>query len=77
MLLIHFAEGVEINSYFSCLDMIEALNGKVGEKASYLDYAISVYSEPSSTRMAGRQGNTVPNQPTGPCRPWLRSSAEN
>lgn len=38
MLLIHFAEGVEINSYFSCLDMIEALNGKVGEKASYLDY---------------------------------------
>ena len=38
MLLIHFAEGVEITSYFSCLDMIEALNGKVGEKASYLDY---------------------------------------
>ncbi len=37
-LLIHLAEGVEINSYFSCLDMIEALNGKVGEKASYLDY---------------------------------------
>ena len=38
MLLSHFAEGVEINSYFSCLDMIEALNGKVGDTASYLDY---------------------------------------
>ncbi len=38
ILLVHLAEGVEINSYFSCLDMIEALNGKVGEKASYLDY---------------------------------------
>ncbi|WP_294505308.1 beta-galactosidase [uncultured Victivallis sp.] len=38
MLLVHFSEGVEINSYFSCLDMIEALNGKVGEKASYQDY---------------------------------------
>ncbi len=25
-------------SYFSCMDMIEALNGKVGDKASYLDY---------------------------------------
>lgn len=25
-------------SYFSCLDMIEALNGTVGDKASYLDY---------------------------------------
>ena len=29
---------VEFTSYFSCMDMIEALNGKVGEKASYLDY---------------------------------------
>lgn len=25
-------------SYFTCVDMIEALNGKVGDKASYLDY---------------------------------------
>ncbi len=25
-------------SYFSCMDMIEALNGKVGDRASYLDY---------------------------------------
>ncbi len=30
--------GVEFSSYFSCLDMIEALNGKVGDVASYLDY---------------------------------------
>ncbi len=29
---------VEFLSYFSCMDMIEALNGTVGEKASYLDY---------------------------------------
>ena len=25
-------------SYFSCMDMIEALNGKVGDKASYMDF---------------------------------------
>ena len=30
--------GVEFTSYFSCMDMIEALNGKVGDKNSYLDY---------------------------------------
>ena len=29
---------VEIASYFSCMDMIEALHGKVGEISSYLDY---------------------------------------
>lgn len=29
---------VKFASYFSCLDMIEALNGTVGNKASYLDY---------------------------------------
>lgn len=29
---------VLFSSYFSCLDMIEALNGTVGDKASYLDY---------------------------------------
>lgn len=29
---------VEFTSYFSCMDMIEALNGKVGDKSSYLDY---------------------------------------
>lgn len=29
---------VEFTSYFSCMDMIEALNGKVGDKNSYLDY---------------------------------------
>lgn len=29
---------VEIASYFSCMDMIEALNGTVGEVSSYLDY---------------------------------------
>lgn len=29
---------VEIASYFSCMDMIEALNGSVGDVSSYLDY---------------------------------------
>lgn len=29
---------VKFASYFSCMDMIEALNGTVGNKASYLDY---------------------------------------
>jgi len=29
---------VKFTSYFSCMDMIEALNGTVGDKASYLDY---------------------------------------
>lgn len=29
---------VYFTSYFSCMDMIEALNGKVGEVSSYLDY---------------------------------------
>jgi hypothetical protein len=29
---------VEFTSYFSCLDMIEALNGKVDDKSSYMDY---------------------------------------
>lgn len=29
---------VEFMSYFSCMDMIEALNGTVGDTASYLDY---------------------------------------
>lgn len=29
---------VEFTSYFSCMDMIEALNGKVGDLKSYLDY---------------------------------------
>lgn len=29
---------VEIASYFSCMDMIEALNGTVGDVNSYLDY---------------------------------------
>lgn len=30
--------GVQFTSYFSCMDMIEALNGTVGDRASYLDY---------------------------------------
>ena len=29
---------VEFLSFFTCVDMIEALNGTVGDKASYLDY---------------------------------------
>jgi len=31
-------KNVVFASYFSCLDMIEALNGSIGNKASYLDY---------------------------------------
>lgn len=30
--------GVEFTSYFSCMDMIEALNGRVGDVASYTDF---------------------------------------
>ena len=30
--------GVYFSSYFSCMDMIEALHGKVGDLGSYLDY---------------------------------------
>lgn len=30
--------GVHFTSYFSCVDMIEALNGQVGDKSSYMDY---------------------------------------
>lgn len=30
--------GVLFTSFFTCVDMIEALNGTVGDKASYLDY---------------------------------------
>ena len=30
--------GVKFASYFSCMDMMEALNGKVGDKASYKDF---------------------------------------
>ena len=37
-LIIDLACGVEFTSYFSCMDMIEALNGKVGDVNSYLDY---------------------------------------
>ncbi len=39
MLLQDLWAGVEFTSYFSTLDMIEALNGRVGDRASYLDYA--------------------------------------
>lgn len=34
----HIALGVKFTSYFTTVDMIEALNGTVGDKASYLDY---------------------------------------
>ena len=37
-LIIDIACGAEFTSYFSCMDMIEALNGKVGDVNSYLDY---------------------------------------
>jgi hypothetical protein len=38
VLLSHLFEGVFFNSYFSCIDMIEALDGKVGDLSSYLDF---------------------------------------
>ncbi len=37
-LLCDLSMGVEVASYFSCMDMIEALNGKVDDVNSYLDY---------------------------------------
>lgn len=37
-LLCDISNQVKIASYFSCMDMIEALNGVVGNTASYLDY---------------------------------------
>ena len=38
-MLLDLGEGVDMASYFSCMDMIEALNGKEGDVASYQDYA--------------------------------------
>lgn len=38
ILLAHMFENVLFNSYFSCMDMIEALNGVIGEKSTWLDY---------------------------------------
>ena len=37
-LIIDLLGGAEFASYFSCMDMIEALNGKNGDTASWLDY---------------------------------------
>ncbi len=37
-LIIDLACGVEFTSYFSCMDMIEALRGLTGDVSSYLDY---------------------------------------
>lgn len=37
-MLADIISGVHFTSYFSCMDMIEALNGKVGDVATYLDY---------------------------------------
>ncbi len=37
-LIIDLGVGVEFTSYFSCMDMIEALNGLTGQLNSYLDY---------------------------------------
>ena len=34
----HLSAGVMFTSYFSCMDMVEALNGKVGEKSTWLDF---------------------------------------
>ena len=37
-LTIDLGMGVKFASYFSCMDMMEALNGKVGDTASYRDF---------------------------------------
>ncbi|MGM9624531.1 MAG: beta-galactosidase [Eubacteriales bacterium] len=37
-LTIDLLNGVKFTSFFTCVDMIEALNGKVGDLSSYLDY---------------------------------------
>ncbi|MCQ2445903.1 MAG: beta-galactosidase [Clostridia bacterium] len=37
-LTIDLLNDVKFTSFFTCVDMIEALNGKVGDLASYLDY---------------------------------------
>ena len=37
-LIADLLSGVKFTSYFTCVDMIEALHGKVGDLASYLDY---------------------------------------
>lgn len=37
-LLADLGNGVEFTSYFSCMDMIEALRGNLGDVSSYLDY---------------------------------------
>lgn len=37
-LITDIAYGVDMASYFSCMDMIEALNGTPGDISSYLDY---------------------------------------
>ncbi len=37
-LITDLGNNVEFTSYFTCVDMIEALNGTVGNVASYLDY---------------------------------------
>lgn len=34
----HIASGAKIVSYFTSVDMIEALNGRTGDKASYMDF---------------------------------------
>lgn len=36
--LMDLSTDVEFTSYFSCMDMVEALNGNAGDKSSYLDY---------------------------------------
>lgn len=37
-LITDIGSGADLTSYFSCMDMIEALHGKVGDVNSYLDY---------------------------------------
>ncbi len=34
----HLLESVKFTSYFSCMDMVEALSGTVGNKSSYMDF---------------------------------------
>ena len=51
-LIIDLLGGAEFASYFSCMDMIEALNGKNGDKASWLDYGYSEFSVQNLMRTA-------------------------
>lgn len=56
---------VYFTSYFSCVDMIEALNGTPGDVASYLDYTdTSAFSVRNLTRTEDLSAHTAKNRLT-------------